>query len=151
MKYASILGYGFDCPDAHLEICRELVPILCNNGYGICAGGYIGIFAAAFKAAKEHTGQTLLCTDANTKEIDTQFIDQVIITPTTDEKHDLIVSKSDLVLVIGGGKGTEMLATKFMKADKTMYLVEGTGGAVEVLGKKVNALPIDRVKQEILN
>lgn len=148
MHYTCILGYGFDCPEPHLEWAAELTRILADKSYGFCAGGYIGIFNTVFSTAQENSAPTLLMTDSGDKEIDTSLIDIVRICSSVDHKHDSIVALADFAIVIGGGNGSEMLATKFLKAGKRVYCLQGSGGATNKVGAATH-LGIKQLKEAL--
>jgi len=131
MHYACILGYGFDCPESHLSLAVELTEILAKKSYGFCAGGYIGIFNAVFTTAQKNNAPTLLMTDPSEKEVNTSFINTLRICSSVDNKHDTMVATVDFAVVIGGGKGSEMLATKFLKAGKKVFCCRRSGGAAD--------------------
>lgn len=133
MKYACVVGYGYDCPEEHIQAATEISGCLASKGYGGCAGGYIGIFNAVFTRMHQEGKPTLLYTDAVEKEIDTSLISTVRLTADVHKKHDAIVEQAEFIVVIGGGKGSEMLSQKFHKAGKPVFGLKESGGATATL------------------
>ena len=144
-KYATIAGYGIDTPTAHLAMAQDAVRILTVAGFGICNGGYQGIFEASFKAAIEFGGHTRLIIDHQPPVYVADWVDEME-TVETQDKHSVIAQRSSLVVVIGGGAGSKKLVDRFIQLAKPVFAMAGTGGATELL-KEFIIDPIDLKKR----
>lgn len=96
-----------EIPQKYLDDCKEILDdILSDNDliFGACRRGIMGL---AYNSAKTNHRKIIgVCPTAYQDDFDGADYDEKIITPTITEATDIMLERSDAVLVLPGGFGT---------------------------------------------
>lgn len=114
-----------------LDVAEEIGRLIAKNNAILICGGRGGIMEAACKGAKEKNGITVGILP-KTKEEANKYIDIPIITGMGNLRNSLVVNTSDVVIAIAGRSGTLNEISYSMLYQKTLILIKGTGGIVDL-------------------
>ena len=150
--YLAIIGYGTTCSDQNIELAKEVGAIAAKNHISLVAGNVSATFGYAFKAALEYSVNTICVIEKHVNLPEKHDALEVIWAKDTFDKHHQISEIGDAAIVIGGGTGSKILLQHFLKAHKTVIVIEGTGGLADSdLPKEVLKAKNTKEAFEILN
>ena len=129
--YLAIIGYGTRCSNQNAELAKEVGAIAGKNHISLIAGNVSATFGSAFKAALEYPINTICVLEKHTNLPEKHDAQEVFRTKDTFEKHHKISEIGDAAIVIGGGIGSKILLQHFLKAHKTVIVIEGSGGLAD--------------------
>ena len=96
-----------DIPQKYLDDCKDILNnVLSNNDliFGACGRSVMGL---AYNSAKAHHRKIIgVCPTAYQDDFDGADYDEKIITPTITEATNIMLERSDIILVLPGGFGT---------------------------------------------
>lgn len=130
LLYLAILGFGRRCSDENRRLASEAGKQIADHGIGICAGNLTGTFHYAFEGAKSVSGHTLAIVEKSLNTLESKYCDEVRFVADTSIKHQTIAEKCLGAIVIGGGEGTKKVIDQFLRLEKPVVAIKGSGGIV---------------------
>lgn len=127
-EHIAILGFAQPCSDYNQVAAYSTGAALAKKGYIVTAGNITSTFNSAFRGAKDFEGKTLAVLEEYTELNNNTYCDVVISVKDTGEKHRMIAELCAGAIIIGGGNGTKHLESEFLKRNKPVVALEGTGG-----------------------
>jgi len=110
---------------------------LARAGYIVTAGNLASTFHKAFMGAKSEEGPTLAVLEEQMQLKQSNYCDVVMSVSDTNQKHRMLAEMCSAAIMIGGGPGTKHVETAFLKLNKPIVALNGTGGIVrQELDKK---------------
>ncbi len=129
--HLGILGYGSKCTKKNAAIARSIGKMAAKNNISLVAGNVTSTFSYAFEAAQNYQVNTI-CVIEKHKKLETDHLAQdVIRTNDTYHKHKQIAQIADAAVLIGGGAGSLLLLKYFLKNNKTVVAIKGSGGLAD--------------------
>jgi len=113
------------------DIAYRVGKAAAKAGYAIANGGYGGTMLASAKGAKEAGGKTIGVTCSVWRTKANEYIDEVIVTGSLDQRLDKLIELGDGYVALAGGTGTLLELAKvwelknkgFSTAGKPIILV----------------------------
>lgn len=124
----AILGYGQECSKNNARTARLVGKTAAKQGISLIAGNVTGTFAHAFAAAQEYPITSICIIEKHKKPDDTNMVSELYLTKDSHAKHRQISQMADAGILIGGGAGSQQLLNHFLKNNKTVIAIEGSGG-----------------------
>ena len=124
----AILGYGKQCSKKNAKTASLIGKTAAKQGISLLAGNISGTFAHAFEAAKEYPITTICVIEKHKKPDDKRGVSELYLTKDSYTKHTQICQLADAGILIGGGAGSQQLLNHFVKNNKTVIAIEGSGG-----------------------
>jgi len=150
--YLAILGYGTECSKKNAAIAKSIGKMAAKNDISLVAGNVSSTFGFAFKTSSENSGNNICVIEKHKKVGKDHDADQVIRTKDTYHKHKQIAQIADAAVLIGGGAGSQLLLKYFLKNNKTVIAIKGSGGLADTdLPKQVLIANNAREAFQLLN
>ena len=127
-EHVAILGFAEPCGPYNQVAAYSAGATLAKKGYIVTAGNLTSTFNSAFRGAKEFEGKTLAVLEDHIELNNSTHCDVVISVKDTEEKHRMIAELCAGAIIIGGGNGTKHLESEFLKRNKPVVALVGTGG-----------------------
>lgn len=124
----AILGYGKECSKKNARTASLVGKVAAKQGISLIAGNVSGTFAYAFEAAKAYPITTICVIEKHKKPSDKKTVSELYLTKDSYAKHRQISQMADAGILIGGGAGSQQLLNHFLKNNKTVIAIEGSGG-----------------------
>ena len=129
----AIFGTGLANPGQPVyELAHRTGRLLAKAGYDIVNGGYAGTMLAAAKGANEACGRVtgVICSAFGKRQAN-EFVTEVIVTESLEERLDTLIKLGQGYVVLPGGTGTLLELAKvwelrnkgFADTDKPIILV----------------------------
>ncbi len=127
----AILGYGKECSVKNAKTAAIVGRTAAKMGISLIAGNTSGTFAHAFEAAQKYP-ITTICVIEKHKKLDyKESVSEIYRTQDSYSKHSQIAQMADAGILIGGGGGSQQLLNHFIKNNKTVIAILGSGGITE--------------------
>ena len=134
----AILGFGSQCSKKNAQIATTIGKMAGRNEISLVAGNVTSTFAFAFKASQEAKLANICVIEKHKSLAEKHDATEIYRTEDTYTKHSQIAQMSDAAILIGGGSGSQLLLNHFIKHNKTVIAIEGSGGiADKIKSKKV--------------
>ncbi|MFH0860553.1 MAG: TIGR00725 family protein [Candidatus Altiarchaeota archaeon] len=156
-----VIGSDGEIPNKVREAAETVGSDIAKNGCVLVCGGRGGVMEAACRGAKGAGGLTVGILPSADKNDANKYVDIVLPTGMGYARNALVVSSSDAVIAIHGGKGTLSEIALALNYNRPVVLVDGTGGVTDTVDgtlkgiSQVNrARPADAVKMamsQVLN
>ncbi|MHC4843035.1 MAG: LOG family protein [Planctomycetota bacterium] len=126
-KTITIFGSGRVGPeDPAFDLAYKLGMLLAEAGFVIANGGYGGTMLAAAKGASEAGGRIIGVTcSAFGQTKGNEYISQVVVTNSLDERLDTLIDLGDAYIVLPGSTGTLLELAKVWEFKNKGFLDEG--------------------------
>lgn len=124
----AILGYGKECSKKNARTASLVGKVAAKQGISLIAGNVSGTFAYAFEAAQAYPITTICVIEKHKKPSDKKMVSELYLTKDSYAKHSQISQLADAGILIGGGAGSQQLLNHFLKNNKTVIAIVGSGG-----------------------
>ncbi|MDD5459537.1 MAG: LOG family protein [Phycisphaerae bacterium] len=131
-KVITVFGSnGAETGSGSFDIAYRVGKAVAKEGFAVANGGYGGTMLATAKGAKDAGGRTIGVTCSVWKSKANEYIDDVIVTNSLDERLDKLIELGSGYIVLAGGTGTLLELAKvwelknkgFSTAEKPIILV----------------------------
>jgi len=129
-NHVAILGFAEPCPSFNEEMAFMMGSSLAKDGHIVTAGNLTSTFHSAFMGAKSERGNTLAVLEKQMQLKESNYCDVVMSVSDTNQKHRMLAEICSGAIMIGGGPGTKHIETEFLKRNKPVVALSGTGGIV---------------------
>jgi len=127
----AIIGYGTDCSKKNAQTAATIGKMAGKNNISLIAGNVTATFAHAFKAAKDYKVARIAVVEKHKRIAKEHDATEIYRTDDSFSKHSQISSMADAGIIIGGGPGSHLLLNHFIKHNKTVIAIEGSGGIAD--------------------
>lgn len=127
-EHVAILGFAEPCGAYNQELAYSMGLLLAKRSCVVTAGNMSSTFYSAFKGAKQAKGSTLAILEEHREINEVVYCDVVLTVENTEQKHRMLAEICSSAIMIGGGPGTKHIETEFLKRDKPVIALQGSGG-----------------------
>lgn len=139
-----VIGCNGNLPKSVKEIAEYIGEDIGRRGLILVCGGLGGVMEASCRGAKKAGSLTVGILPTNRKEDANPYVDVVITTGLGYTRNALVVSSSDVLIVINGREGTLSEVAFALVSNKPVVAVLGSGGIADVLEEKLKELGISK-------
>ncbi len=117
---------------------EQIGNLLAKEGAVVITGGKDGVMEAAGRGAKRAGGTTIGVVKGSKRRTSNQYTDIEVVSGMEASGLDelLIILMSDALIVVGGGAGTLQEIALAYRNDKSIIVLEGSGGWGAVVANK---------------
>lgn len=147
-KLKGIIGVcgGSTISDEIYSMAESLGREIAERGYIVACGGLMGTMEAVCKGAKSKGGLTIGILPSYDKRIANKYVDIPICTGMGESRNIILVSTSDVIIVVAGGAGTLTEIGFAWKLDKPIVALTLSGGFAEQFSnKKIDTTRSDNI------
>ena len=118
-RYIGVFCSANELPEKYTDPARELARLMVENGYHLVWGGSdTGLMNVIASSVKESGGKIIGVTVPHLRNVAREEADEMIFADDLNHRKDLMLEKSDAIVVLVGGVGTIDEVTHMLELKK---------------------------------
>lgn len=139
-----VIGSDGKIPEDVADISEEIGRDIAEKNCVLICGGRGGVMEAVCRGCKKGNGITVGILPSLDKRDANPYVDIPLTTGMSHARNALVVSCSDVVLVINGRLGTLSEIGLALSYGKPVVAVKGSGGTAEVIWEDMKKMGIEK-------